>query len=221
MLTFLLVVSTIIQAQDVNPYRINSYKIDSKVESWSKVFTIEPAFTFIHGLKLNFDIPLKSEGHYLIAQPILFYNNNDNVLFESRHYESMQGFGLQAGHRIYLQPQRFLNSTYFQYNALVHRFKTNHDELNPIEFVEDGVTYSRFEQSKFSKTFTKTGFDVLFGKQFFMDDLFLFDLFLGVGFRYTLDDKFNQFTDFSDYGISIGYSGIILNGGIRIGIVID
>lgn len=210
----LIILSNSIQAQDLRNFASNT-----TIESWNKEFTIEPTYSFIHGLKLNFDFPLKSKRQYLITQPIIFFNNNNNDLFESRNYESMQGFGLQLGHRIYLQPKNFLKSIYFQYNTLAHRYKTNHDELAPVESLQDGIYYTNFEQSKFSKKFTKTGFDVLFGKQYFMDDLFVFDIYTGVGFRYTIDTKFKQFHDFSNYWTSIGYSGIVLIGGIRLGIV--
>jgi len=90
--------------------------------------------------------------------------------------------------------------------------------LIAIEFEEDDVTYTRYDEGELKRTFSKTGFDVLLGNQFFLNDLLVFDLFIGVGFRYSFDDDFKQFTKFANDWGGIGYSGVMLRTGLRVGI---
>ncbi len=107
-------------------------------------------------------------------------------------------------------------NAYFSVGPTYQRFNLVNVERIPVEFTENGIKYVRFEDNDIVTIVNKFGGNINLGLQFAFGK-FLFDVYGGVGFRYSVDAEGNNFEQDSGYWVSFGYSGFLFDGGLRLG----
>lgn len=189
-------------------------------------FTHEPFYMTKNMLKIDVDIAL-GNGNWLVISPVFAARENpaqedDYYYYDdyySDEYNKLIGYGLTLGHRIYgnTQPKGF----YFSYQAGWKHFQMDYRNRSwgNIDFDGyDAITYDLFNMSTL---IDKIGLDILVGYQLLIKDALILDFYFGGGIRYS----FREFTgnlekEFNSSITDYGYTGLLPQGGVRLGVVL-
>ena len=99
----------------------------------------------------------------------------------------------------------------FQYFNL----KNSEEVAKP--FTDNGITYFQFVVEDVKKKIYRIGAIADFGWQMAFDR-FMLDLYLGVAFKYSMDENGDIIGSDNANWVDPDYSGILLDGGLRVGI---
>lgn len=196
------------------------YSQEEKSEIKSRKFALgfAPYYTITNGFRLDFDFRINKEKPYwMILSPQFYYHENNNNFQE---YIEMKGFGLDAHFRIYLSEKSKPKGPHFSPGFTFQYFNVKDEIFQPVEFTQNGQTYFTMEESIENSNIFKLGPNVLIGYQFLINDVMYLDLYGGISFRLSFDNRSDDLKNsYQDWWGDLGYSGILLNGGMRIGIV--
>ncbi len=192
------------------------------VEQIKNTISLVPQYAFISGLRIDYERKLKNDDHWLVLAPQMYLNTNGNNGFND--YDQMTGFGMNVYFKMFLARSRTTNITngfprtnvYFSVGPTYQHFNISNTGQIPYEVVENGITYIRFETGEVSTIINKYGGNANFGVQFAFGS-FLLDMYGGIGIRYALDSEGKLADIYNDNWINYGYSGILLDGGLRLG----
>lgn len=190
-------------------------------------FSHEPFYMIKNILKTDVDIALGS-GNWLIISPMFAARENhyeDEYYYYDDYYEDefnkLLGFGVNVGHRMYGNPIDIPRGIYFMYQAGWRHYKLDYRDRTWGETEFDGydaITYDYFDMST---TIDKLGLDILIGYQFVIKNALMLDLYLGGGIRYSIKEfAGNQKREFKYNFIDYGYTGLLPQGGVRLGVIL-
>ncbi|MCF8234737.1 MAG: hypothetical protein K9G67_10990 [Bacteroidales bacterium] len=175
-----------------------------------------PYYTFINGLRLDFDFKISdAKNQWLVVSPQFYYNDESY----NWDYEEMSGVGFDLGYRLYLSESKRPKGPYFM-PGITFQYYTVEDEIFiPVEYTENGNTYFVMEERLENSNLFKTGPNVLLGYQFLINNILYLDLYGGVAFRMSFDNRDGALQENFNYDwFDLGYQGILLNGGMRVGV---
>lgn len=178
-----------------------------------------PYYTITNGLRLDIDFRTNQEkNHWLVISPQFYYDENNN---NYREYIEMTGFGIDFSYRVYLADNSKPKGPHFSPGFTLQFFNIKDEIFIPVEFIQDGQTYFTMEESTETSNVFKLGPNILFGYQFLINNVMYLDIYGGLGFRFSFDNRDRQFIyRYQDWWGDYGYSGILLNGGMRIGVIL-
>lgn len=210
---FLLVINSIGFAQ--------SDKSLDEFEGFNNAVYIVPQYTAISGIRVDYERKLKDSKQWLLFAPQIYLDNDGND-----EYYQMTGFGMNVYYKLFLVHSKKKNenglsrtTVYFSAGPTFQHFSLQSIEEVPDEFTEEGITYIRFNTSEVTTKINKFGANANFGLQFTFDR-FIIDFYGGVGVRYALDSDGDLMDYYNDNWLDYGYSGILLDGGVRLGFFI-
>lgn len=178
---------------------------------------IVPQYAFISGLRTDFDFKLNSKNHWLVVAPQLYLSNSDNF---SNEYNSMFGVGLEIQHKIFMKRETNKKGIYFAYGPTFNYFSVKDDGLSAQSFVEEGVSYIGLEDTEITTNIYKFGGNFIVGAQLVIADFMFIDPYVGLGIRFSYDDQTTGLHDYyNDWWADMGYSGTLMVGGVRVGII--
>lgn len=188
-------------------------------DGFKNTLAIVPQYAAISGIRIDYERKFKGGNHWLLVSPQVYVDNSP--YFE---YDQLTGFGMNIYYKYFLHYSNQKNSNgmsrttvYCAAGPTYQRYKLKGPEQVPFEFTENGVTYIGFKTVDGATVYRKYGGNVNFGLQFAFER-FLLDLYAGIGIRYTIDENGNMAEIFNDGWLDIAYSGILLDGGVRLGI---
>ncbi len=188
---------------------------------FNNAISIVPQYAFISGIRVDYERKLKREDKWILFAPQLYLKTNSNY-----DYDELTGVGMNVYYKMFLAQSRKKNgnglsrtNVYFSVGPTYQHFRINSIEQFPVEFTEEGITYIRFETGEYTTRINKFGGNANFGLQFTFGQ-FLLDIYGGIGIRYALDSNGGMINYFNDDWLDFGYSGILLDGGVRLGFFI-
>lgn len=159
-------------------------------------FSFTPQYVITGGMRVDLDFKLADKVWLTIA-PIVYYMD-DSYMYdpESTSYTGVGGF---------------LNFRYFPADKGMYAgMGLNYRYLDTeYSYYNDGVVQQA--------TFNTTGFDIIFGYQFRLVEQLFMDLYLGWGFRYSIQDSNEEDKYWSDAFLDLAYSGFLPVAGLRLG----
>lgn len=159
-------------------------------------FSFSPQYVITGGMRIDLDVKLSEKGWLTIAP--IFYYMDDTYMYEPES-TSYTGIGV------------FLNYRYFPTgNGMYAGLGLNYKHLNTDYFVYNETTE---ENAKFDTY----GFDITLGYQFRLVEQLFMDLYLGWGFRYSLQETVEEDAYWSNAFLDLGYSGFLPVAGLRLG----
>lgn len=198
-----------------------SDQLIDEFEGFNNAISIVPQYAAISGIRIDYERKINSGKQWLLFAPQVYLDNNGY-----NGFDQITGFGMNAGYKMFLSHSAKKNSNglsrtslYFSVGPTFQHFNLIKTEELPYESVEQGITYIRFNSGEVSTGINKLGASALFGMQFTFE-LFILDLYTGVGIRYAMDENGKMMKNYNDYWIDFGYSGIIIDSGIRLGFFI-
>lgn len=175
-----------------------------------------PYYTFINGLRLDFDFKISdAKNQWLVVSPQFYYNDESY----NWDYEEMSGVGIDLGYRLYLSESKRPKGPYFMPGITFQYYAVEDEIFIPVEYTENGNTYFVMEERLENSNLFKTGPNVLLGYQFLINNILYLDLYGGVAFRMSFDNRDGALQENFNYDwFDLGYQGILLNGGMRVGV---
>ena len=187
--------------------------------SYGSTLGFTPQYTITSGLRV--DIDLKTSGQsadWLIFSPQFYYNQDDNY---HHSYEEMSGVGMDFLYRHYLNSSGMPSGLHFGFGFTFQYYQVKEYDKIMVEFEENGHTYFRYEDGLVDNDIFKLGPNIILGYQFVVHNKLYIDLYGGPGFRKSFDNREGTVAGYyDDWWGEIGYSGILLNGGVRVGIIL-
>jgi len=190
-------------------------------DGFKQAVSIVPQYAAISGLRIDYERKLKDGNRWVLFSPQIYLDNNG---YDS--YDKVKGFGLNIFYKKFLHLSERKNknglsrtTVYFATGPTYQHFSLSIIEQVPSEFIELGVTYFQFIESEIKTPINKFGANADFGIQFTFSN-FILDFYGGVGLRYAIDKDGNMADFFNDDWTDFGYSGFLLDGGIRLGFFI-
>lgn len=181
---------------------------------------IVPQYVALSGMRFDYEQKLKNGKKWLVLSPQFYADRNG---FEQ--FEKMSGVGFNAAYKKFLSHSTKVNdngvprtNVYFSTGPLFQYFSLTGPEEYPEIFVEDGIEYIRFNTQDVTTTIYRAGVNVDFGLQFVFGQ-FSLDLYSGVGMRMAFDKNWRLMDNYNDYWTDLGYTGFLLNGGVRLGLM--
>ncbi len=211
--SILFLIIAAILSMNVNGQEKEAAKKDPKI-----AIGFAPYYTITNGLRLDFDfLANKEKSHWLVLSPQFYYDeNNDHY----QDYIEITGFGLDVNYRVYLADNKKPKGPHFSPGFTFQFFNVKDEIFMPVEFIQNGQTYFTMEERIENSNIVKLGPNVLIGYQFLINDVMYIDLYGGISFRLSFNNRDSEFIDrYQDWWGDYGYSGILLNGGMRLGIV--
>jgi hypothetical protein len=190
-------------------------------EGFKSAISIVPQYAAISGIRIDYERKIKNGKQWIQLGPQIYLDNNGY-----NNFSKLTGYGMNAYYKMYLFHSKRKNTNglarttlYFSTGPTFQHYNLVSTEEVPYESVELGITYIRFASTEVTTKINKFGGSAIFGMQFTFDR-FLLDLYGGIGIRYSVDEDGNMVEFFNDDWIDLGYSGILLEGGIRLGFFI-
>ena len=200
-------------------YAQSDQSSDEPVELKNAV-SIVPQYAAISGIRIDYERKIKNDKWLLFA-PQLYLNKDGN-----NDYDEMTGLGMNVYYKLFLSHSKKKNATgtsrtniYFSAGPTFQHFNLTSIEEIPVEFIQDGATYIKFSSSEITTGINKFGANANFGLQFAFER-FILDIYAGIGIRYAVDKDGNLMDFHNNDWLDYGYSGILLDGGIRFGFFI-
>ena len=194
-----------------------------------------PQYFINGGLRLDYERRIGKGEIWLIVAPQYYLDKNQNYYdyyYSSyrpqdryRYYDKLKGVGLnlyvkwnakksQKLDRLSGKPARLF---YLAAGPAYQHYNLSTYEEVPVPYEENGTTYYRFDYKEVKYKAIRYGGSVLCGMQFAMDP-FLLDLYLGFGYRRTVDENGEKIVEGHAVMIDPFYSGMILDGGFKFGV---
>jgi hypothetical protein len=177
-----------------------------------------PQYSFIHGLRTDFDFRLKkNEASWLVVAPQFYLSSKDPNLYDN---DSLWGVGIELQHRYYLNNVKTLpKGTYLGYGPMFQYFSISTDRLYSEKIIENGIEYYTVKRGVVNTGIYKFGMTLTAGYQALVLDVLYFDFYVGTGLRLSFDNRLPSglTREYNNWWGNYGYSGTLLTFGMRVG----
>ncbi len=188
-----------------------------------------PQYAFFNGIRIDYEKRIKNTDHWLVIAPQFFLDAANTNYYNSRsnsydNYESMTGIGINLYYKSIVYKSNKVNwksglprhSLYLSAGPNYQHFTLTNTEEVAVPYIEDGTTYYKFDVQEVKKSINRFGGIGNVGWQLAFDR-FLLDLYLGVAIKYSMDENGELIKTNSPQWTDMSYSGILLDGGVRVG----
>ncbi|MDR3329540.1 MAG: hypothetical protein LBS63_05500 [Prevotellaceae bacterium] len=174
-----------------------------------------PQAIFYDGLRVDVQ-PYLTPQHQLVIAPQFYYAKQPSSLY-SEKISKLQGVGLELDYRVFpnkgktLYCAAGLNYNYYRAEYMsVGMYQTG---------TENGLPLYEYGEALNEQTINRVGASVMMGLQVGTLYGFFFDLYAGMGFRYSaVGKKFDDSISFDNGMWDVGYTGTYLVLGFKLGI---
>ncbi|GEM_PF-314424 len=188
---------------------------------YRQAICVVPQYAVISGIRIDYERKISSRNQWLVFSPQYYSNSNGYS-----GYHDMTGTGLNVFYKQYLWQADRKNGhdhsrskLYFSAGPTFQYFSLLSIEEVPEEFTENGITYIQFHSEEVPTRIYKLGLNVDFGYQVTLNR-FILDFYLGIGMRHALDENGEKMDDLNDDWLDYGYSGALMDGGVRLGFLL-
>ncbi len=178
---------------------------------------VVPQYAIMNGFRTDIDIRLNKPGQWLVFGPQFYINTGNSDLWS---YEELSGFGIDLSHRIYMKSKTQPKGPYLAYGPVLQYFSIRDNGLVSYVFEESGSEYIGLHDDLIHTNIFKFGGNLMIGLQALISDVFYIDTYLGTGIRFSYDDRVKGLHGYYNDGwLDLGYSGTLIVGGVRFGVV--
>ncbi|MDR2585693.1 MAG: hypothetical protein LBC84_05665 [Prevotellaceae bacterium] len=197
---------------------------------------LQPFQWINYGWRFDFEMRLGEGPGWLQFGPTLYLATRDKDADRSHHFydgnydtdyyyyynfrepfSELRGGGLDVNYKHFLNPKRSLYAAGgLSYTLLNIDYYGGLGKW--VDYVEDGLSYHeyRYTIGMFTQSINRLATNFYFGYQVPSRHMFLFDMFVGMSYRYPFMDKSKPAFDRGSF--SFGYEGWVMMMGVRFGI---
>ena len=182
-----------------------------------KIISIVPQYVFQDGFRVDYEFTIQNNRKSWIQfSPEIFINTDGNELY-SHDYNSMRGFGLEIHHKYFMKEPTQRNGYYFAYGGGLQYFGIKDNQEVEYSYSEYGTNYISYRNEDVNIPINRLLVNLMVGKSVVRSKPFIIDYYLGVGFRYSMDNNLDLIDTYNDTWFEHGYSGSLMVAGIKFG----
>jgi hypothetical protein len=155
-----------------------------------------PQYAITGGMRIDFDFKL-SKKTWLTLAPTLYYVNNSYMYGNDE--TSYSGVSLDLNYRYFPSEKGVYAAAGLLYKYLDIDYSEYNDDTRKMSDINT------------------VGLNIMFGYQFILVEQLFLDIYLGWGFRYSIEDSKETANIWDDSILDLGYSGFLPIAGLRIG----
>jgi len=203
--------------------------VSPEEKDYKNILSIVPQYAFYHGIRFDYERKLGNKDLWLVFAPQYYsdyrgYNSWNSGPYLD--YYELNGTGLNTYIRAIAFKSQKLNRAsdmprqilYFAGGPSFQYFTLKGYEEVPTPVIIDGLTYYQFKLEEVKKPIYRVGLSANAGVQFIFDR-FVLDMYLGLAFKYAMDDNGQRIDAPYAEWIDPYYSGVLLDGGLKLGVV--
>ncbi|MFP4526866.1 MAG: hypothetical protein ACLFNL_10805 [Bacteroidales bacterium] len=176
-----------------------------------------PQYLINQGLSIEWEKRLDTNNNWLKLSSQFYFDERSN---QSMNYEELSGLGIEAHHKMYLLPDKIGSGPYLSYGLLYQYFELKYADNDWTSYTEDGLDYTEYKRSLHSQWIHKTGVNLLLGYQLIRFNRLFMDVYLGSGLRISFRKENDENTpQYNESSTDFGYSGTLVVGGVRFGVM--
>ena len=184
-----------------------------------------PQYMVINGFRIDIEKKSAENCNGFLLGSYLFLNEREKIFPDGNKINTTVGFGFEAIHKRYLSDKKYTQyrwMPYIAYGISYQHFKIKFWEYAWVTFIKDDLEYLEYKLAEQEKKIDRAGVSLLFGNQFIYKNVFLIDVYLGGGIKYSIiNSTLEEFTDQDIYIYDYDYTGIVPVIVVRIGILLD
>lgn len=162
---------------------------DNKMNG-SLLLTFVPSSLITNSLRIDLDKRIH-KNHWITLAPQYFLTIKSNYSDASNSDPSgrienfsVSGYGIQAGHKVFLNKNLDLKGTYICYGIKFNQLQLDYETYTWVKYMDNNLEYYAWRLSSAGEDITSYGFNFMFGVQHsLLNDRVLIDLFAGMGLR--------------------------------------
>jgi hypothetical protein len=187
-----------------------------------KIVSIVPLYVFQNGFRVDYEFTLQNNWKsWLQLSPELFISTNGSeepsTIFTSTTYNSMRGVGLEIHHKYFIKEVNKHYGYYFAYGGGFQFFGIKNDQSVEYTYSEYDTNYISYRTENVNTTINRVLLNFIVGQQLVRSKPFIFDYYLGIGFRYSMDKNLELMETYNQSWFDYGYSGSLLVAGVKLG----
>ncbi len=195
-----------------------------------------PQYAIINGIRIDYERRIKNGNNWLVIAPTFFLDANNYSYSNYNHYsysypsnslynyETMVGVGVNLYYKSFVYESNKINavsglpraSIYISAGPNYQHLSLTSSEEVAVPSIHNGNTHYQLETKEITRTINRFGAIGNVGYQFAFGR-FLLDAYLGVALKYSTENGSLIKASDADW-IDLDYSGILLDGGLRVGI---
>lgn len=200
-----MITSTMVFAQEELPFKRE------------KIISIVPQYVFQDGFRVDYEFTLqKNRKSWLQFSPEIFINTDGNQM-TSHDFNSMRGFGMEIHHKYFMKEPNDRNGYYFAYGGGLQYLGIKDNRDVSYLYSEYGINYTSYRNEEVNIPINRLLINFMVGKQIVRSRPFIIDYYLGVGFRYSMDENMDLIDSYNDTWFDYGYSGSLMVAGVKLG----
>ena len=202
---------------------------DMKLPHQTKRYTVawQPLFIFNNAVRLDFETRIKDKPAWLQVSPAIYlvrqkerhrdffgYTNDYYYLtISGDELNRMFGASLELNYKYFFTRKE---SFYLSGGCSYAHHNIHYEGSFWTSYTEDGLQYHRIDYGDVNQKINKLGLNALIGYQVPNSGYFLFDMFIGAGYRKSFRSNPGARAYDSDI-LAFGYSGFLFITGVRLG----
>lgn len=206
------------------------YHFSSAQETKSEnlIAFINPQYLLINGIRFDIEFRKPESNKWWVISPYYYSDGSSNSILSSNwnpdlelnEYENMYGAGLGVARKMFLKSSPTANGVYAMVRFTYNYFNIKGDNLAYVQTTDsDGLQYYQIQDLEYTININSYQGSVILGKQFNPFSKFYFDLYMGLGLKYSTHESPEKVaTTFNRGMIDYGYSGTQFIGGFRFGV---
>ncbi|MBN1185948.1 MAG: hypothetical protein JXB49_26945 [Bacteroidales bacterium] len=189
--------------------------------------SISPQHMIKSGLRVEIEPHLTGKQWLTIAPMIYLNHSNENQYntdyeeFEYNNtYNKLTGAGIEINHKIFLYDKDLPSGPYFAYGLFYQHVYLEYEEYVYYPDIFEGLSVERYGIMDIKHNIDKVGTGFILGYHYPVENIIFFDLYVGVGIRYSFQDKnYESNREYSGSIIDFGYTGTLPLAGFKCGFV--
>lgn len=186
-----------------------SLKLNAQEQNYKNTISFVPSYLINSGIRLDYERTINRSNHLVLGSQFYYRDivAEETLGFRGIDEGKLRGAGLEVNYKHLLLPElKIYDNAYYSVGLSYQFFKLENTESS----IERSIGLH------------KAGTHFIIGYQLQSSSRVVFDIYSGLGFRYTFDGKSenNMTNTFNDYSWNFGYSGPVFMIGIKIGILL-
>lgn len=202
-------------------------KAQENMEFKKLIVSISPQHLIQSGLRFELE-PHLHEQHWLTIAPTIYLNHSGVNYYNSDYkdqrdnssYDKLTGIGIDIQHKMFLVDLYNPSGPYFSYGFGYNHFCLEYEEYVFYNTTYDGLNVITNGLQDVRHHIDRIGASILLGYTYPSERIIMFDLYIGVGLRYSIQNiNYDSQRSYDGSCVSFGYSGTLPLAGFKCGFV--
>jgi hypothetical protein len=193
----------------------------SSVKAQEKKFpeilaSVQPLFAVNNALRADIELKLRSPLLNVVLSPELYTGTvKDRYAYRDQYRDNLGGIGIGISHKLDLSKRNV--RPYVSYGITYRSLKIDYDDEGFLPYTKEGLLYYEYGTFNDRLNIRSTLLNAVGGIQFITKKRFVFDVYLGAGYKNSSKSSSFSKREYHHGTRSFAYNGNLFLSGFRIG----